>query len=597
MYKNGEGTVIILDDHKIAGVLTERDVVKLLDTHTNMQQAVINVGKKNVISINLNRTIGYALNILIDNHIRRLVIANDDGTFAGIVTQEMLIDKLEDEHYRVDLKVSQILFSNTRNIISLPLNSILDDVVSEMSNKKVGAVLIKEHNEIVGIITERDFVRFISNSISMDTPTKEIMSTPVICINMNDAVTDVVEMMQDKHIRRVLVKDEHGEPFGVIGTRDIIKNIKGNYGFLIENKLKYTKQAFNTINEVILELYIDRNNTLIQWGNQVALDLYGRKIIDRPIDVLIDKETWSTVLDLLLRDGKIHHYKLRIKDKWYIVSCNHFESGAAEHSFLLICKDITLNEDLQKEVACQIEQLRQKDKQLIQQSHHAQMGEMLSMIAHQWRQPLAAIGAASAGMELKAMLHKLDCDTAYKKAQDISRQAQHLSTTINDFKDFFKPNKVMKEINHDDLVKSALGIIHTSIINHNIQLHQNLNSHDEFYTYPNELKQVILNLLKNAEDVLIEKDIKNPYIKISTYKQGDKYILEISDNGGGVEKEILEDIFDPYFSTKSDKNGTGLGLYMSKTIIEEHCKGKLYISNTEEGALFTISLENLTPAV
>ena len=292
--------------------------------------------------------------------------------------------------------------------------------------------------------------------------------------------------------------------------------------------------------------------------------------------------------------GEIHDHKLMIGDKWYLVSCNHFDSSALEHSFLLICKDITQNENLQKEVASQIEQLRQKDKQLIRQSHQAQMGEMLSMIAHQWRQPLTAIGAVSAGLELKARLNQLDNDTTYRKAKDISNHVHHLSTTINDFKNFFKPDKVPKETNYDELVESVLGIVHISILNQNILLYQELNSHDSFNTYPNEVKQVILNLIKNAEDVLVEKKIKNPYIKISTYKKGDKNILEVSDNGSGVQKEIIEDIFDPYFSTKSEKNGTGLGLYMSKIIIEDHCKGKLSVTNSQEGAVFAICLKDLT---
>lgn len=284
--------------------MTERDVVKLLDMHIDMKQPVITIAKKNVICIHLNRSIRYALNILIDNNIRRLVIVDEDNTFVGIVTQEMLIGKLEDEYYRVDLKVSQILLNNTRNIITLPIQSSLHDAISPMLNNSVGAVLIKEHTEIVGIITERDLVRFISKSIPMDTPIEKIMSSPVISININDSVADIVTMMQERDIQRVLVNDEKGNPLGIIGTRDIIKNIKGNYGLLIENKLKYTKQTFNSINEVIFEIYVNRNTTLIQWGNQVALNLYSRNIIDRPIDLLIDKQAWSNVLDILFKEGR-----------------------------------------------------------------------------------------------------------------------------------------------------------------------------------------------------------------------------------------------------------------------------------------------------
>ncbi len=101
---------------------------------------------------------------------------------------------------------------------------------------------------------------------------------------------------------------------------------------------------------------------------------------------------------------------------------------------------------------------------------------------------------------------------------------------------------------------------------------------------------VILNIIKNAEDILIEKEVKTPYIKIITYSKDDEEILEIHDNGGGVPEDIIQNIFNPYFSTKLEKNGTGLGLYMSKTIIEEHCGGKLSVSNNENGAVFKIVL-------
>jgi len=250
-----------------------------------------------------------------------------------------------------------------------------------------------------------------------------------------------------------------------------------------------------------------------------------------------------------------------------------------------------LNKSLEQRVNEEVEKNRKKDKQLLQQSRMAQMGEMLSMIAHQWRQPLAAISATSASIELKASLNKLDNDTAQQKAQDISNFSQHLSKTIDDFRDFFKPNKKKIETSYDELIISVREITGVSIRNKNIELIQELNCHDRFITYPNEIKQVILNLIKNAEDALLEKRIEKPYIKISTYKENDKYILEVSDNAGGIPEDIIENIFDPYFSTKTQKEGTGLGLYMSKTIIEEHCDGKLTVANNNDGAVFTVELD------
>ena len=249
------------------------------------------------------------------------------------------------------------------------------------------------------------------------------------------------------------------------------------------------------------------------------------------------------------------------------------------------------NKTLQERVNAEVHKNREKDKQMIEQSRFAQMGEMISMIAHQWRQPLSAISSTSSAIKLKATLDTLDKETTLDLADKISQYSQHLSTTINDFREFFKSNKEQQETSLDRLVEGALSIIEVSINNKNIKIVKDLHSPEIITTYANEMKQVILNLIKNAEDILIEKEIKDAEIRIKSYKNTQFYVIEVEDNGGGIPQEIISKIFDPYFSTKLEKNGTGLGLYMSKTIIEEHCRGKLSVSNNNQGAIFKIELE------
>ena len=249
-------------------------------------------------------------------------------------------------------------------------------------------------------------------------------------------------------------------------------------------------------------------------------------------------------------------------------------------------KIIQLNTTLEDRIKQEVDLNRQKDKHLIEQSRLAQMGEMISMIAHQWRQPLAAISATSGTLVVKARLNNIDKESVLELSKNISEYSHHLSSTINDFRDFFKSNKDKQNITYDSLIKDVLNIVEESIINKNITIVKNLTSKVVFDTYSNEIKQVILNLIKNAEDILIENKVENPTIIIDTKDN----MLSISDNGGGVPNKIIGKIFDPYFTTKPNTDGTGLGLYMSKTIIEEHCDGKLSVLNSKNGAVFKIEL-------
>ncbi len=217
------------------------------------------------------------------------------------------------------------------------------------------------------------------------------------------------------------------------------------------------------------------------------------------------------------------------------------------------------------------------------------MGEMIGMIAHQWRQPLNAIAATASNLSLKLALEEPDTAYLSREIALIEEYTQHLSKTINDFRSFFKKNKKRERVMLRDLCTKALKIVQISLKNRNITLHTKYLDTVPLETYSSEVKQVLLNLVKNAEDILVENETENPQITIITQNDDNTHSLIIKDNGGGIPEAITEKIFDPYFSTKLEKNGTGLGLYMSKKIIEEHCGDSLDVTNDEYGAVFTIS--------
>ena len=245
-----------------------------------------------------------------------------------------------------------------------------------------------------------------------------------------------------------------------------------------------------------------------------------------------------------------------------------------------------MNDNLEKLVQEEVEKNRTKDKLMLAQSRHAQMGETIAMVAHQWKQPLNSISMAVSVLDLKLQRDLLNKKTAKELISRVHKYIEYLNTTIDDFREFFKPQKIKKRTNFEIIFNKALLLQQSSLNNKNIEFKLEIKEVEEFLSYENELVQVILNIIKNAQDALVENKIKNPKI----YAEVDKKNLYISDNAGGIPKNIIDNIFDPYFSTKENSNGTGLGLYMSKIIVVEHCSGSLSVENTDIGAKFTISL-------
>jgi len=249
-----------------------------------------------------------------------------------------------------------------------------------------------------------------------------------------------------------------------------------------------------------------------------------------------------------------------------------------------------LNKKLELKVKKEVEKNLKKDSILIHRSRLAQMGEMMSLIAHQWKQPLSAISATSSGLHIKIELDMYDKEFFLKSLTKIEEFVNHLSSTIDDFSNFFKPSKVKQSFYIYEAINKALSIATYSLSKKSIDLELDLDESLKVETYQNELIQVLLNIIKNAENILIKREIENPRIKIKLFQKKNKKIIEISDNGGGIDQKIISKIFEPYFSTKAAKDSTGLGLYMSKFIVEDSLGGEISVRNSSVGAVFSIIL-------
>lgn len=248
------------------------------------------------------------------------------------------------------------------------------------------------------------------------------------------------------------------------------------------------------------------------------------------------------------------------------------------------------NLELEQKLSHEIELRRQKEEMLLQHTRQAAMGEMINMIAHQWRQPLTSIGLSADNILISLALDSLDVKELQNSLELITTQVHYLSQTIDDFRNFFLPNKAKEYLKVQECMEGALAIIEKILVAQNIKLEKNFHDTTPIGLYKSELIQVILNLLKNAHDAFLEQSIEQRYLRLETYEDASNIYLQVCDNAGGINKEILKRIFEPYFTTKAAQNGTGLGLYMSKMIIEEHLKGRLTCKNTQEGACFEILL-------
>lgn len=238
-----------------------------------------------------------------------------------------------------------------------------------------------------------------------------------------------------------------------------------------------------------------------------------------------------------------------------------------------------------------VTELRVTSKELQVKSKQAAMGEMVAMIAHQWRQPITSIGMIANNLEFDLMMDELDKDALKESLQTIDSHVKYLSNTINIFRNFLNENKQEKNTKIADVFAEVIMLVKEICTNHGISLEINNRCQDlEITTFKDELIQALLNIVTNACEALMAKGIAAPRIKIDCKEEDAFLIIEIADNAGGIPQEILPKIFTPYFSTKQEKHGTGLGLYMTRVIIEENLMGLLLVSNKDSGALFKITI-------
>ncbi len=249
-----------------------------------------------------------------------------------------------------------------------------------------------------------------------------------------------------------------------------------------------------------------------------------------------------------------------------------------------------LNNNLDVRIKEEINNRKKQEQLLIQQSKLAEMGEMISMIAHQWRQPLSALSTIIQNIHLSHSLGKLDSQYLDKQMTLSNALTNKMSKTIDDFRNFFKPNKEKHDFSIQAAIQQTIFLIDDSFKSNSIKIKIEISNDVKIHGFESELSQVLLNIITNSKDAFLETKIKNPSINIRTKRNETNIQILISDNAGGIDDHIINKIFEPYFTTKNSYNGTGLGLYMSKMIIEQNMHGQLSVQNVPLGVEFSISI-------
>lgn len=414
-----------------------------------------------------------------------------------------------------------------------------------------------------------------------------------------------IKWVLDKGV--VTERDERQNPIRMIGS-----NIDITHSKEAQLQLEKAKERFmlavNGSNDGIWDWDIDTNSLFLskKWKEMLGYEEAELKDEFDTFYGLLYEEDMAKVMALVEQyfENKLEKYavKFRMKHKngslrWILARGEALRRSdgkpyrmAGSHTDITDRKTHEL--ELEKLVEVKATKIVEQEKILIQQSKMAMMGEMIGAIAHQWRQPLNSLGIMIQDVESSYEYGELDGEYIKSFRQKAMDKIHTMSKTIDDFRHFFSPNKKKEEFFIEDAIFESLNILDSQLKIHgiNIVFDAGKNKKHSYVCHKNELKHVLLNILANAKDAILEKKLRSSFIKISVDIVDDNLMIKIEDSAGGIREDILNLIFDAHFTTKEEGKGTGIGLNMSKQIVEESMGGKISVSNTQNGAEFTVCL-------
>ena len=446
-------------------------------------------------------------------------------------------------------------------------------------NGKEGLDLFKEYKPDI-VVT--DIKMPVMNGLDMIKHIKEIYpDTPTIITTAHqepELLLDAVELQVDAYIVKPIPKKELKKRLEMIAKILLFEK---------ERNMQYDILQ-NIINSTIEAVLVFENKKCLN-VNSTAVELFG---FDNAKEMLCEDLYMKIFSNIDSSNSESFESTIKNKEGVEISILSKFNKVSIGSVRLCIftCVDLTHLKKLENESKI-------KDKIMFHQSKMAAMGEMLGNIAHQWRQPLSIISTSASGIKVEKEYGMLSDEKNDEYLDIILDQTKMLSETIDDFRDFFNPNKTMHEFKLEDVVAKTISFLEASLKNKEINIIVDI---DKIKTIglDSELTHSLINILNNSKDAHMLSNNEKKYIFIDVHNNKDKIDIIIKDNAGGIEEDIINRIFEPYFTTKHQLNGTGIGLYMTQEMITNHMNGTISVRNVEfkyndidcKGAEFRITL-------
>ena len=397
-------------------------------------------------------------------------------------------------------------------------------------------IFYKDDDEILQIVSFHDITKIELKNSELET----------ILLNKNKELTSINKLLSD--------------------SNDIIFNYADVSKTDLKGNITYVSKMFcETIGYYESEL-LGSSHSMVKSLN------YTKDFYKRLWTTITHNDVYNGILENKTKDGKLISFETMIKPD--------YDENGKKIGYIAFRKNITNERILQKLVDQQIQEIRKKDSLLHEQSKIESMGKMIENISHQWRQPLSVISTVASGLIVKFEYDMVEKEDAIKNLNMLDNSSQFLSETINNFRDFFQKVKVKKEFDIINNIQNSFCLAQMLLTESNIEVIKDIKNESIIINgYENELTQAIVNIIHNAKDILSVMDNKNRYIFISVGAIEKNLIINIYDNGGGVDEKIISNIFEPYFTTKHQSQGTGIGLYMTQEIITKHFNGNIAVSN------------------